>query len=94
MRLICQEGTGAVSQKRLNNRSCPCHSRASGNPLYRYYDDTTLEIADVGAPSPLLPSRRNASLAFALNKDIPLALKEVGDGHVIRQMIREGMGIT
>ena len=31
-----------VSWKRLNNTSCPCHSRASGNPLYRYYNDTTL----------------------------------------------------
>ena len=32
----------AVSQKRLSNGNCPCHSRESGNQFYRYYDDTTL----------------------------------------------------
>jgi len=50
-----------------------------------------LGIADVGAPSPLLPESGNASLALALNGDIPLALKDSGDGHVIRQIMREGI---
>ena len=27
-----ERALSVVSQKRLNNRSCPCHSRASGNP--------------------------------------------------------------